>query len=83
VILALIGGLMGGDFEDNDLRGLLGQSPIKQIPSHFGLIARCMLLLNGLSHRLAPGERVVQAAMLEAVSGFRFQVPGVPGSKSE
>jgi ubiquinone biosynthesis protein len=80
VVLALVGGLTGGDFDDANLRTMLGQSPIKQIPSHFGLIARCMLLLNGLSHRLAPGERVVQAAMLEALAGSTFQVPD---SKSE
>ena len=64
VVLTLIGALMGGGLEDADLRDLFGESPVRQIPSHFGLIARVMLLLNGLSHRLAPGERLIQAAMM-------------------
>jgi ubiquinone biosynthesis protein len=65
-VLALIGALMGGDMDATNLRDLFGQSPVREIPSHFGLIARCMLLLNGLSHRLAPGERLVQAALVRS-----------------
>jgi predicted unusual protein kinase regulating ubiquinone biosynthesis (AarF/ABC1/UbiB family) len=66
-VLAILGALMGGPIDDIDLRGLLGRSPIREIPSHFGLIARCMLLLNGLSHRLTPGDRVIQRAMLASL----------------
>ena len=43
------------------------QRPIKKVPSHFGLIARVMLLLNGLSHRLAPGQLLIQRALIEAL----------------
>jgi len=67
VVLSLLATLMGGELDEGGLRDLLGQSPVKGIPSHFGLIARVMLLLNGLSHRLAPGERVIQAALLQAL----------------
>lgn len=66
IVLALIGALMGGNLEETNLRDLFGQSPVREIPNHFGLIARCMLLLNGLSHRLVPGEKVIQAALVQA-----------------
>jgi cytochrome P450 len=38
------------------------------VPGDFGLIVRVMLLLNGLSHRLAPGQLLVQRALVEALT---------------
>ena len=47
---------------------LIAETPITRVPSHFGLIARVMLLLNGLSHRLAPGQMIVQRALVETLA---------------
>jgi cytochrome P450 len=47
---------------------LIAETPIRKVPSHFGLIARVMLLLNGLSHRLAPGQLLVQRALVETLA---------------
>src|SRR5262249_54648480 len=44
-----------------------------RVPSHFGLIARVLLLLNGLSHRLAPGQMIIQRALVETLAA---QAPG-------
>lgn len=41
----------------------LKQSPVESVPSHFTIIGRVFLLLNGLSHRLVPGERVIATAV--------------------
>jgi cytochrome P450 len=38
------------------------------VPRDFALIARVMLLLNGLSHRLAPGQLLVQQALIEELA---------------
>ena len=43
------------DEQANALR-LIQDTPITRVPSHFGLIMRVILLLNGLSHRLNPYE---------------------------
>jgi cytochrome P450 family 110 len=59
------------DEQANALR-LIAETPIKRVPSHFGLIMRVMLLLNGLSHRLAPGQLLLQRALVEALAS---QVP--------
>jgi cytochrome P450/predicted unusual protein kinase regulating ubiquinone biosynthesis (AarF/ABC1/UbiB family) len=60
------------DEQANALR-LIAETPIKHVPSHFGLIMRVMLLLNGLSHRLAPGQLLIQRALVEALAA---QAPG-------
>jgi cytochrome P450/predicted unusual protein kinase regulating ubiquinone biosynthesis (AarF/ABC1/UbiB family) len=65
---ALVLALMGERDEHFDLGALLAQNPVVGIPSHFGLIARVMLLLNGLSHVLAPGQLLVQRALVEALA---------------
>jgi ubiquinone biosynthesis protein len=38
-----------------------------EIPSHFTLIGRVMVILNGVSHSLAPGERIIGASMSAAL----------------
>ena len=40
---------------------ILGESRVRRIPEHFALVVRTLILLNGLSHRLAPGRRLIQA----------------------
>jgi cytochrome P450 len=56
---------------------LIQETPITRVPSHFGLIARVLLLLNGLSHRLAPGQMIIQRALVETLAA---QAPGASGS---
>lgn len=44
---------------------IVGGSRFRRIPEHFALVARTMVLLNGLSHRLLPGRRLIQAELLK------------------
>lgn len=58
--------MMIGDSDgETSLMGILGESEMRRIPEDFALVARTLVLLNGLSHRLAPGRRLIQAALLE------------------
>ena len=43
---------------------LIGETQLERIPEDFALVARTLILLNGLSHRLAPGRRLIQAELL-------------------
>lgn len=54
------------------LQALAKDGPKLQIPHHFALIGRTMTLLNGLSDRLAPGKRVVQQTLREAIAASAF-----------
>jgi ubiquinone biosynthesis protein len=72
LILAIMGDSDGGD----DLARVLGATRIRNIPSDFALVLRTMLLLNGLSHRLAPGQRLVQAELIKHLAaGARGATP--------
>jgi ubiquinone biosynthesis protein len=44
---------------------LLGETQLTRIPEDFALVGRTLILLNGLSHRLAPGRRLIQAEVLQ------------------
>jgi len=44
---------------------LLGEGGLRRIPEDFALVGRTLVLLNGLSHRLAPGRRLIQAQLLQ------------------
>jgi len=61
LMLSIMGDSDGGD----DLARVLGATRIRQIPSDFALVLRTMLLLNGLSHRLAPGRRLIQGELIK------------------
>jgi ubiquinone biosynthesis protein len=39
-----------------------------EVPSHFTLIVRVMVILSGVSHRLVPGQRVIGGALLSALA---------------
>jgi len=52
------------DTEDGAL-AVLGQVRIRRIPEDFALVVRTLILLNGLSHRLTPGRRVIQGELLK------------------
>ena len=47
---------------------IVGASQIRKIPDDFALVGRTLVLLNGLSHRLAPGRRLIQAKLLEELA---------------
>lgn len=65
---ALVLALFGDREDERSVPALLATTPIRRIPSHFALIARVMILLNGLSHRLAPGRFLVQRALIEELA---------------
>jgi ubiquinone biosynthesis protein len=56
---------VGDSDSDAGLFDILGQSRVRRIPEDFALVARTLVLLNGLSHRLAPGRRLIQAELLQ------------------
>lgn len=62
---SLILALMGDSDDGDDLARVLGATRIRRIPSDFALVLRTMLLLNGLSHRLAPGRRLIQGELIK------------------
>ncbi len=55
--------MLMGDYGSSDVVGILKASPLERVPSHFAIIGRVFMLLNGLSHRLVPGERVIAGVM--------------------
>ena len=63
----LVLALLGDRDEMLNADQLVAETPITRIPSDFGLVVRTMLLLNGLSHRLAPGQLLVQRALIETL----------------
>lgn len=79
-IPGLVMALLGDREQRLELSDLLSMGTIERIPSHFALIARVMLLLNGLSHTLAPGELVVQQTLIEHIAerGAGGPAVGVP-----
>ncbi|MEW6269483.1 MAG: cytochrome P450, partial [Thermodesulfobacteriota bacterium] len=65
---ALVLSLLGDRDGDADFAALIAETPITRVPSHFTLIGRVMILLNGLSHRLAPGQLLVQRALVDRLA---------------
>jgi ubiquinone biosynthesis protein len=59
--------LMAVGDSDGELRllDIAGGLRVRKIPEHFALVVRTLILLNGLSHRLAPGRRLIQAELLK------------------
>ena len=57
--------VVGDSDEGDDLWEALGATKIRRIPDDFALVLRTMMLLNGLSHRLAPGRRLIQGELLK------------------
>jgi ubiquinone biosynthesis protein len=46
-----------------DAMSVLSRTKLGNVPSHFALIGRTFILLNGVSHMLVPGERVIPGAV--------------------
>lgn len=66
-----------GDSEAGaDLATVLGATRIRRIPDDFALVLRTMLLLNGLSHRLAPGRRLIQGELLKHLAAGASSAAG-------
>lgn len=59
---------MGDSVGDADFATVLGGTRIRRIPDDFALVLRTMLLLNGLSHRLAPGRRLIQGELIKRLA---------------
>jgi ubiquinone biosynthesis protein len=57
--------VIGDSDREEGLLDMLSETRIRRIPEHFALLARTLILLNGLSHRLAPGRRLIQAELLK------------------
>lgn len=60
--------VIGDSDTDDGLLDIFGESSVRRIPEDFALVIRTLILLNGLSHRLAPRRRLVQAAILERLA---------------
>ncbi len=57
--------VIGDSDTDESVLDVISQSRLRRIPEDFALVVRTLILLNGLSHRLAPGRRLVQAQMIQ------------------
>jgi ubiquinone biosynthesis protein len=68
--LQLVQTLMGDYRGAMEMLSALKASPVDQVPTHFAIIGRVFLLLNGLSHRLVPGERVIAAAVATTLASL-------------
>jgi len=60
--------VIGDSDGDLGLLDLLGASRIRSIPEDFALVVRTLILLNGLSERLVPGRRLIQAELLQSLA---------------
>jgi ubiquinone biosynthesis protein len=64
---------IGDSDSDDGLLDILSESRIRRIPEHFALVMRTLILLNGLSHRLAPGRRLIQAELIQHLAAGAAQ----------
>jgi ubiquinone biosynthesis protein len=71
---------IGDSDSDERLVDILSESRVRRIPEDFALVMRTLVLLNGLSHRLVPGRRLIQAEMLKhlAAGAAQEQRPTAP-----
>lgn len=72
---------LGDTDTDQSFVDILAESRIRRIPEDFALVIRTLILLNGLSHRLAPGRRLVQAEMLKHLAAGAAQAEGPAGAR--
>jgi ubiquinone biosynthesis protein len=56
---------IGDSDTDESLLDILGQSRLRRIPEDVALVIRTLILLNGLSHRLAPRRRLIQGQLIQ------------------
>ncbi|HVP28026.1 MAG TPA: AarF/UbiB family protein [Myxococcota bacterium] len=60
----LLGIALGARHQLDDLRAAVGASALDAVPADVALVIRTLVLLNGLSERLAPGERRIARALV-------------------
>lgn len=74
--------MMVGDTDgETSLSDVLGESALRRIPEDFALVARTLVLLNGLSHRLAPGRRLIQAELLRHLAAGAARGEATPARR--
>jgi ubiquinone biosynthesis protein len=74
----LLRALMGDNERLKNALDSLRSASMKGIPGDFTIVGRAFILLNGLSHRLAPGERLIAAAMTRRLAPRVLgQIPSV------
>jgi ubiquinone biosynthesis protein len=56
--------VLGDSDSDDGVLDILSESRFRRIPEDLALVFRTLILLNGLSHRLAPKRRLIQAELL-------------------
>ncbi len=66
-LLVLVRSLLGDYKQATDLLQHLRPGKL-EIPSHFTLIGRVLVILSGVSHSLVPGERVIAGALMTALA---------------
>ncbi|HUQ01421.1 MAG TPA: AarF/ABC1/UbiB kinase family protein [Kofleriaceae bacterium] len=64
----LLRAFMGDNGRMRNALDALRSASLKGIPSDFAIIGRAFILLNGLSHRLAPGERLIASAVTKQLA---------------
>jgi ubiquinone biosynthesis protein len=64
----LLRAFMGDNDRVRNALDALRSASLKGIPSDFAIIGRAMILLHGLSHRLAPGERLIASALTKQLA---------------
>jgi ubiquinone biosynthesis protein len=57
--------MIGDSDTDDSLLDIMSQSRLRRIPEDLALVIRTLILLNGLSHRLAPRRRLIQAQLIQ------------------
>jgi ubiquinone biosynthesis protein len=71
---------IGDSDGDDSFFDIVSASRIRKIPDDFALVVRTLILLNGLSHRLVPGRRLIQAELLKHLAAGAARRP--PASRS-
>jgi ubiquinone biosynthesis protein len=64
---------IGDSDSDEGLLEILNESNVGTIPEDFALVVRTLILLNGLSERLVPGRRLLQAELIQHLAAGAAQ----------
>jgi len=57
--------VIGDSDTEESVFDIMGQSRLRRITEDFALVVRTLILLNGLSHRLVPRRRLIQAQLIQ------------------
>lgn len=72
--------VIGDSDTDESVFEILSESRIRRIPEDFALVVRTMILLNGLSHRLAPKRRLLQGELIQHLAAGVAAAARPPGT---